>query len=44
VTFHHDPAHDDEAIDAIVENARNSHALPFDLTIGAEGHSFEIVH
>jgi ribonuclease BN (tRNA processing enzyme) len=44
VTFHHDPAHDDDAIDAIVENARNSHVLPFELTVGAEGHSFEVVH
>jgi phosphoribosyl 1,2-cyclic phosphodiesterase len=40
VTFHHDPAHDDDALDRIVEEARNGGGLPFTLSPGMEGATF----
>lgn len=42
VTFHHDPGHDDQALDRLVEEARNSSDLPFELIPGTEGASFEL--
>jgi phosphoribosyl 1,2-cyclic phosphodiesterase len=43
VTFHHDPSHDDDALDRIVEEARSGRrSLPFDLTPGKEGAVFAL--
>lgn len=42
VTFHHDPAHDDLALDRLVDDARHSADLPFELIPGAEGVTFEL--
>jgi phosphoribosyl 1,2-cyclic phosphodiesterase len=42
VTFHHDPSHNDDALDQIVLDARNGGTLPFKLTPGAEGAVFEV--
>lgn len=42
VTFHHDPSHNDDALDRIVEEARNGHPLPFALTPGMEGAVFDL--
>ena len=37
VTFHHDPSHDDAALDRMLENTPCSDDLPFTLTPGTEG-------
>jgi ribonuclease BN (tRNA processing enzyme) len=42
VTFHHDPGHDDATLDRLVEDARRSLALPFQLIPGVEGASFDL--
>jgi len=42
VTFHHDPAHDDVALDRLIDEARNSAELPFELIPGTEGACFEL--
>lgn len=42
VTFHHDPAHDDDALDRMFAQARNGDALPFALTAGTEGAVFDL--
>lgn len=42
VTFHHDPRHDDAALDALVDEARNSAALPFEIVPGTEGARFDL--
>jgi phosphoribosyl 1,2-cyclic phosphodiesterase len=42
VTFHHDPRHDDEALDRLLEEARRN-PLPFDIAPGTEGACFELV-
>ena len=42
VTFHHDPAHDDETIDRITAAARAAAPGPPQVTAGAEGAVFEI--
>jgi phosphoribosyl 1,2-cyclic phosphodiesterase len=42
VTFHHDPAHDDDAIERLTAAARASVAVPCAVTAGAEGAVFEL--
>jgi len=42
VTFHHDPSHDDAALDRIFGEARAGGVLPFKLTPGTEGAVFEL--
>jgi ribonuclease BN (tRNA processing enzyme) len=42
VTFHHDPAHDDETIDCITAEAVRAARPPFPVTAGAEGATFEL--
>jgi phosphoribosyl 1,2-cyclic phosphodiesterase len=42
VTFHHDPGHDDTALDRIIEEARGSADLPFELIPGTEGARFDL--
>jgi phosphoribosyl 1,2-cyclic phosphodiesterase len=42
VTFHHDPSHDDTALDRIFEQACAGSALPFKFTPGTEGAVFEL--
>lgn len=42
VTFHHDPSNSDEMLDAIATELRVTRRLPFDLTPGIEGASFEL--
>ncbi|MBI3990435.1 MAG: MBL fold metallo-hydrolase [candidate division NC10 bacterium] len=41
VTFHHDPGHTDLVLDRLIEEARQSSDLLFQLIPGAEGASFE---
>ena len=41
VTFHHDPRHDDAALDRLVDQARSSADLPFEILPGVEGACFE---
>jgi phosphoribosyl 1,2-cyclic phosphodiesterase len=43
VTFHHDPSHDDAALDRIFDEACERGALPFKLTPGTEGATFDLV-
>ena len=42
VTFHHDPAHDDSVLDQLLEEARETPALPFELVPGTEGTTFHV--
>jgi len=42
VTFHHDPRHDDAALDRLVDEARCSAALPFEIVPGTEGARFDL--
>jgi phosphoribosyl 1,2-cyclic phosphodiesterase len=42
VTFHHDPAHDDSVLDRLVEEARGTSSLPFELVPGTEGATFQL--
>jgi phosphoribosyl 1,2-cyclic phosphodiesterase len=42
VTFHHDPSHDDAALDRITDEARAGRVLPFKLLPGIEGAVFEL--
>ncbi len=42
VTFHHDPAHDDEAIDRLTAEATASMRVPVRVTAGAEGAVFDL--
>ncbi len=42
VTFHHDPGHDDAALDRLIEEARDSAAASCELLAGTEGTSFEV--
>ena len=42
VTFHHDPAHDDDAVDRLTADATASLQAPLTVTAGAEGAVFEI--
>ena len=42
VTFHHDPAHDDQTIDRITSEATASVRTPLVVTAGAEGAVFEL--
>jgi phosphoribosyl 1,2-cyclic phosphodiesterase len=42
VTFHHDPAHDDDDIDRLTLAATAAARLPFTVTAGAEGAVFEV--
>jgi len=42
VTFHHDPGNDDRTLDRLLEEARGSTDLPFQLIPGTEGLSFDL--
>jgi ribonuclease BN (tRNA processing enzyme) len=42
VTFHHDPAHDDDALDRQIVEARQALDVPVEIVPGKEGASFEI--
>jgi phosphoribosyl 1,2-cyclic phosphodiesterase len=42
VTFHHDPGHDDAALDRMIEEVRGAQRLPFELIPGTEGTSVEL--
>jgi len=43
VTFHHDPSHSDDQLDAMLERVRRSGPLPLELVAGKEGASFRLV-
>jgi ribonuclease BN (tRNA processing enzyme) len=43
VTFHHDPAHTDADLDKLLEDARNSTKLAFELVPGTEGATLQLV-
>ncbi len=42
VTFHHDPAHDDDDIDRLTRDATAAAHVPFVVTAGAEGAVFDL--
>jgi phosphoribosyl 1,2-cyclic phosphodiesterase len=42
VAFHHDPSHGDSTLDQLFEEARRTLPLPFELTVAAEGASFDL--
>ena len=42
VTFHHDPGHSDDVLDALVEDTRRGGSLPFEFIPGREGMTFPI--
>ena len=42
VTFHHDPAHSDAALDTLHEEMRTSCKLPFELIAGREGATLQL--
>jgi phosphoribosyl 1,2-cyclic phosphodiesterase len=42
VTFHHDPSHDDLTLDRLMEEARSSFDIPFELIPGTEGATFDL--
>ena len=42
VAFHHDPQHDDATIDRLYAGLTNGDAPAFDLTVAAEGQTFEV--
>lgn len=42
VTFHHDPTHCDALLDELIEEARRTPGLNFELAPGAEGASFQL--
>jgi len=42
VPFHHDPAHSDQVLDRLFEEVCSASALPFELTPGNEGASFQL--
>jgi phosphoribosyl 1,2-cyclic phosphodiesterase len=41
-TFHHDPGHDDAALDRMLEEARSAFDLDFEVAPGTEGARFEV--
>jgi phosphoribosyl 1,2-cyclic phosphodiesterase len=43
VTFHHDPTHDDRTLDGLLDEARRSRPLSFEILPGTEGGSFDVV-
>ena len=42
VAFHHDPSHTDSILDKLYSEVREQHELPFELSVGVEGQTFEI--
>lgn len=42
VTFHHDPAHDDQTLDRLVEEVRGTADLPFELVPGTDDTTFQL--
>ncbi len=42
VAFHHDPARNDEALEQVIARAERSADVPFKITPGAEGQTFEL--
>ena len=42
VTFHHDPAHDDDTLTRLLDEARGAAAFPFELVAGTEGLSMDV--
>ena len=42
VAFHHDPTHDDSALDQLLDEARRTPHLPFELAMASEGASFDL--
>ncbi len=42
VTFHHDPAHDDETLDAMLDSARRSAPAGLEVLAGREGDTFRL--
>jgi ribonuclease BN (tRNA processing enzyme) len=42
VPVHHDPAHSDEMLDQLFEEARHPGDLPFELVPGTEGSTFHL--
>jgi len=42
VAFHHDPSHDDDALEQLYADATSGDGTPFDLTIAAEGDTFDV--
>jgi phosphoribosyl 1,2-cyclic phosphodiesterase len=42
VTFHHDPGHDDAALDRLIDEARSSFKVSFELIPGTEGARFDL--
>lgn len=42
VPFHHDPSHTDEILDALYQKVEEQYDLPFQITPGKEGESFDL--
>ena len=42
VTFHHDPSHSDDMLDALMDDARRNGPMQFELIPGQEGMSFRV--
>ncbi len=42
VPFHHDPAHDDETLDRLLENAKRQFNPTCGVSVGCEGAVFEV--
>ncbi len=42
VLFHHDPSHDDQTLDVFAERAAGLSAPETELTVGAEGTTFQL--
>ena len=42
VTFHHDPEHDDDTLDRLLEDACAGAAFPFEIVPGTEGLGLEV--
>jgi phosphoribosyl 1,2-cyclic phosphodiesterase len=41
VTFHHDPGHDDATLDRLIDEARRSVEVSFEIIAGTEGACFD---
>ena len=42
VTFHHDPAHSDQMLDRLIDDAKRGCRLPYELMAGAEGTTLQL--
>ena len=42
MTFHHDPEHDDDTLERLLDEARAGAAFPFEIVPGTEGLGLEV--